>query len=169
MAGYGSQSREQHRKNSGYNSSPSSATMPGGVTGGEGVATTNAGRFHSGLSQPSVNKHDDDDSDSEGGWLDQPLPHGVPVGHGVTAPRRESPTAANWGGGIAGAGAGSPAPARRLRGQKASHVRVPLTFRHRMRRLPGHGAAVVRQWEQGLTKQVRLGRGVGNGRERGSD
>ncbi|CAM9445619.1 unnamed protein product, partial [Sphacelaria rigidula] len=124
----------------------------------------------------------DDSDSSEGGWLDQPLPSssnnnnnnnnnndtasvGLPGnatwrgavagrGSGINAPVGVAAGAGAGGRGMSGAA--SPAPARRLRGREVAHVRVPTTLRHRMQRLPGHGAAVVRQWEQGLTKQERL-------------
>lgn len=116
------------------------------------------------------NEEDNDDTDSENGWLDQPLPssdrrdgtgsggrpaaRGMPVRGGAVA---SSSAAA---GRVSGA-VGGPAPARRLRGREAAHVRLPASFRHRMHSLPGHSAAVVRQWEQGLTRQVKTLSGQG--------
>lgn len=104
----------------------------------------------------------DDDSDSDGGWLDQPHPRGsgrTGVGNAATW-RGQSSSTRSVVPGVAAihsriSGGGSPAPARRLRGREAAHVRVPTMFRNHMHKLPGHGAAVVRQWEQGLTQQVR--------------
>lgn len=109
-----------------------------------------------------------DDSDSDGGWLDQPLPSasGVDSGGGgggghSSALLRGTPGRGGPGAGVAGTSGrissmGSPAPARRLRGREAAHVRVPASFRHCMQSLPGHSAAVVRQWEQRLTQQVGM-------------
>lgn len=95
----------------------------------------------------------DDDSDSDGGWLDQPLPS--TAGGDTSSGRfRATPTGRNSGAGGRMSGAESPAPARRLRGREAAHIRVPSSFRHRMHSFPGHSAAVVRQWEQGLTQQA---------------
>eukprot|EP00903_Cladosiphon_okamuranus_P014893 g13791.t1 len=111
---------------------------------------------------------DDEDTDSETGWLDQPLPSSDRGGGDYGAngnrsaqqlrgtPARRGTESSVGVGRVSGAGVGSPAPARRLRGREAAHVRLPSTFRHRMQSLPGHSAAVVRQWEQGLTRQDRL-------------
>lgn len=111
----------------------------------------------------------DDDTDSEGGWLDQPLPSaagggsgGGGGGGGNSTRLRGTPGRGGSVAGVVGTGGrissmGSPAPARRLRGREAAHVRVPASFRHCMMSLPGHSAAVVRQWEQGLTQQVGMG------------
>lgn len=92
-------------------------------------------------------EEEDDDSDSDGGWLDQPSDGGksARLTRVSTRVRTPSPSTGRW----------IPPPARRLRGREALHVRIPPTFRHHMQSLPGHGAAVVRQWEQGLTQQVR--------------
>ncbi|CAM9412182.1 unnamed protein product [Ectocarpus fasciculatus] len=110
------------------------------------------------------NNNDSDDSDSDNGWLDQPLPStgrgGASSGH-VSAHRLRGATTDRGGtGASAGIGGGgarvSGAGFRRLRGREAAHVRLPANFRHSMQALPGHSAAVVRQWEQGLTRQDRL-------------
>ncbi|CBJ33744.1 expressed unknown protein [Ectocarpus siliculosus] len=107
------------------------------------------------------NKNNSDDSDSDNGWLDQPLPStgrgGASSGH-VSARRLRGATTGHGGmGASAGIGGGgarvSGAGFRRLRGREAAHVRLPANFRHSMQVLPGHSAAVVRQWEQGLTRQ----------------
>ncbi|CAB1097072.1 unnamed protein product [Ectocarpus sp. CCAP 1310/34] len=109
-------------------------------------------------------KNNSDDSDSDNGWLDQPLPStgrgGASSGH-VSAHRLRVATTGRGGtgtsDGIGGGGARvSGAGFRRLRGREAAHVRLPANFRHSMQVLPGHSAAVVRQWEQGLTRQDRL-------------
>lgn len=110
----------------------------------------------------NVNNTNSDDSDSDNGWLDQPLPStgrgGASSGH-VSAHRLRGATTGHGGtgasAGIGGGGARVPgAGFRRLRGREAAHVRLPANFRHSMQVLPGHSSAVVRQWEQGLTQQV---------------
>ncbi|CAN0279379.1 unnamed protein product [Ectocarpus sp. 6 AP-2014] len=110
------------------------------------------------------NNNNSDDSDSDNGWLDQPLPStgrgGASSGH-VSARRLRGANTGHGGmGASAGIGGGgarvSGAGFRRLRGREAAHVRLPANFRHSMQVLPGHSAAVVRQWEQGLTRQDRL-------------
>lgn len=92
-------------------------------------------------------QEEDDDSDSDGGWLDQPSDRGKSARLPGVSTRVNTPSSST--------GRWMPPPARRLRGREALHVRIPPTFRHHMQSLPGHGAAVVRQWEQGLTQQVR--------------
>ncbi|CAM9215945.1 unnamed protein product [Phaeothamnion confervicola] len=91
-------------------------------------------------------------------------PSGVARAKGVAA----QADADGRGGGAGGATAAaatpigsSPAPGRRLPGASATLVRVPAAFRHRMSRLPGHHAAVVRQWEEGLTRQRSGGGAAG--------
>ncbi|CAN0321720.1 unnamed protein product [Ectocarpus sp. 12 AP-2014] len=125
----------------------SSTPTGGGVTFADNETTNNS-----------------DDSDSDNGWLDQPLPSngrgGASSGH-VSAHRLRVATTGRGGtGASAGIGGGgarvSGAGFRRLRGREAAHVRLPANFRHSMQVLPGHSAAVVRQWEQGLTRQDRL-------------
>lgn len=146
-----------------------------GGFGGEAKVSDAAGGVAG--SAPAHNNVDSDD-DSENGWLDQPLPSGGELDGSGNSSRpthqlRTAATAIGRGGGARGAaagigsqggparvvsgaaGGGGPAPARRLRGREAAHVRVPATLRHSFRSLPGHSAAVVRQWEQGLTRQVR--------------
>ncbi|CAM9972219.1 unnamed protein product, partial [Ascophyllum nodosum] len=105
---------------------------------------------------PEGGRAPEEDSDSDEGWLDQPSAGagGGDEGARLTGATKRVNTA------VAGRwmpGLGSPAaPARRLRGREALHVRIPPTFRHHMQSLLGHGAAVVRQWEQELTQQERL-------------
>ena len=134
---------------------------PGGVSVG---AAEDYGGVGGGDGGGGADDQQNDDSDSDNGWLDQPLPslaEGVGIGGGSgsgmpTQKSRGAPVRRNSGLGRRMTGAGSPAPARRLRGREAAHIRVPATFRHRLQSFSGHSAAVVRQWEQGLTQQVSL-------------
>lgn len=137
-----------------------SAYMEGAADAGH-----KAGIDRSGMGGSNDAANLDDDSDSDGGWLDQPLPSasnrsgggGGGANSGRSAQLSGGMAArgsSNIGGRISGVG--SPVPSRRLRGREAAHIRVPTTFRHRMQSFPGPSAAVVRQWEQGLTKQVGL-------------
>lgn len=158
--------REQQQQGGSDWGSPEGDVTNAGIGGDAGRAA--AGDFaHRGgdeagvVGGTAINDPDaNDDSDSDGGWLDQPTDGGVDGGRPVRlsgTPSRGST------GGAAGmiSGVGSPAPARRLRGREAAHVRVPPTFRHSMQSVAGHNAAVVRQWEQRLTRQASFWRKLG--------
>ena len=135
-----------------------------GGSGGEAIVKDSVGRSIAtgGGGGGGGGNIDNDDTDSENGWLDQPLPSsdrgGVDSGGNGNRSAQQLRGASSRSsvgiGRVSGAGVGGPAPARRLRGREAAHVRLPPTFRHSMQSLPGHSAAVVRQWEQGLTRQV---------------
>lgn len=119
-----------------------------GERGSSGAATEGNVREKFSLARPGeLVEEKDDDSDSDGGWLDQPSDGGKSARLTEVSTRVRTPSSST--------GRWIPPPARRLRGREALHVRIPPTFRHHMQSLPGHGAAVVRQWEQGLTQQVR--------------